>query len=265
MIKLGIGTAQFGMNYGISNAKGKVNSKEIQSILKLARESKISVIDTAQGYNDSESALGQYDLSAFKVVTKVSGEFEIELSLNRLNIESVYAVLLHNETECIRESWERLEAIKHQKKTQKIGISVYDPQLTLELIQKYPIEIIQCPISILDQRFIEILPILKKKNIEVHARSVFLQGLILMEREKVHPFFDPIQSVLKKIPKNKLEVALNFVNNLNGVDHIIVGVTSSKELQNNIKALSKKVEKMDYSVFKINENSFILPQNWKLT
>lgn len=263
-MKLGIGTVQFGLDYGISNTKGKVSDHEIKTILEEAKTQGIDTLDTAQNYGESESVLGKHNLSGFKIISKVKGDFSVETSLKKLNISRLYGVLLHDEKELNSKNWDQLQSDKKAGLIQKIGISVYNPKTVLDAIKSYSIDIIQLPINALDQRFVPLLSELKKRDIEVHARSVFLQGLLLMDFEKIDPYFNEIMPILKQIPKQKLEFALQFVDRLKEIDKIIVGVTSKEELQKNINALLAPKQNIDYAKYSVYNEDFILPQNWRL-
>jgi aryl-alcohol dehydrogenase-like predicted oxidoreductase len=263
-MKLALGTVQFGLNYGISNSKGQVPYLEIEKILNLAKEHLIDTLDTAQAYGQSEKVLGQFDLTDFKIITKLIGNSKLEDSLENLNIENVYALMFHHEEEINNKSWRIFEEYKRQKMVQKIGVSVYTPETLSKIIDKYPIDIVQLPLNILDQRFLPLLSKLKEKDIEVHTRSTFLQGLLLMNKNDINPYFKPIMSVLEQLPKNKLEIALEFVNSIESVHKIIIGVTSKQELSEIVDSLNKDFIKTDFSRFIIEDEKFILPQNWSL-
>jgi aryl-alcohol dehydrogenase-like predicted oxidoreductase len=259
-MKLCLGTAQFGMNYGISNKIGKVKYEEIEKMLNYSLEQRICAIDTAQAYGDSENTLGNFDLSKFKIVTKIAHLGEIEKSLKNLKLPLLYGVLLHNEND-VEDNWSRLECYKSQGFAEKIGVSVYSPEKLLKIIKIYPIDIVQLPLNILDQRFLFLLKELKEKGIEIHIRSVFLQGLLLMEHSQIPDYFNPIKPILSKLPNDKLGFALNFVKNIEEIDRIVVGTASKKELEEICIAYDKKT--FDYSEFAINDENMINPTLWR--
>lgn len=261
MSQLALGTVQFGSDYGISNPKGKVPIDEVGEILEFCKRTGIDVLDTAQGYGDSESVLGQFNLDSFKIVTKLMGGSSLELSLKNLNCESVYAVLFHRENECTDESWKVFEAYKSQGMVKKIGVSVYSPDVLVQLLGHYPLDLVQLPMNMLDQRFVDILPVLKKHKVEVHVRSVFLQGLLLMDN--IPSYFDPIVSVINKLPKPRLAHALQFVANQD-VSRIVVGVTSLKELRGISSSIADSLEPVDYGSCRIDDQRFINPSLWKV-
>lgn len=262
MSKIALGTVQFGMNYGISNTTGQVSSEEIAKILDFCKQNGIDTLDTAQGYGESEKVLSQFDLSSFNVVTKLIGDSKLETSLENLNIASVYALMFHRENECTDESWKRFESYKAQGLVNKIGVSVYTPKVLDDLIDRYPIEIVQFPMNILDQTFIPLLPKLKEKKIEVHTRSTFLQGLLLMD--SLPEYFELVKDKINSIPKPRLQHTLNFGKNQRNVDKLILGVTKLQDLQEIVAAYNADVPKMAYTSFAINDEKFINPSLWEV-
>ena len=281
-MKLGLGTVQFGCSYGISNIKGQVLKDEVKRILDFAHKNGIDILDTASLYGNSEEILGQFDLSKFKIVTKtpkidyaISGKenlsnFEkaFENSLVKLNQKSVYGLLSHESNDLLGEFandlYNLIRDLKDKGLVEKIGVSVYTPEQLIKIIEKYEIDLVQLPMNILDQRFIPILKELKSKNIEIHTRSKFLQGLLLLKEEKINQYFDSIKNILTSIPSPKLAQALHFVNNIKEVDRIIVGTTCQKDLEEIVLALNENVENLDYAKYAISDERFILPQNWRL-
>ena len=281
-MKLGLGTVQFGCNYGISNKKGQVSYDEISKILDFAQKSGIDTIDTACLYGASEKVLGQFDLSGFNVVTKT---IKVDKTLDRnTNLErfrdafyasqknlgyiELYGLLFHEANDLIGvngyELWELVSDFKEKDYVQKIGVSVYTPEQLIQIIDKFDIDIVQLPLNILDQRFLYIMKELKEKNIEVHTRSTFLQGLLLMKDYEINSYFEDIKHLLKEIPEPKLAHALQFVNQIQEVDKIIVGTTCLNDLKEIIEALKTPLAQTDYSRFKITDERYILPQNWRL-
>jgi len=262
--KLALGTVQFGVDYGISNKDGKVSLDKVGEILNYAKTQGIQILDTAQGYGESEKVLGNFDLKEFKIITKIIDDGNLQNSLEDLKLNSVYGLMFHREDQINDKTWAVFEDYKARKLVDKIGISFYSPAKLLEIMEKYPIDIVQFPLNVLDQRFLPILPKLKEKNIEVHIRSTFLQGLLLMEIENINNYFDPIKPILEKLPAEKLATALSFVKNIREVDKIVVGVTSKKELQEICSQYNKNIEGRDFSQYKIDDEMFINPSRWEL-
>lgn len=262
MSKIALGTVQFGMNYGISNTTGQVTSGEIEKILDYCKKNGIDTLDTAQGYGESEKVLSQFDLSSFKIITKLIGDARLETSLENLKLQKVYALMFHRENECNDESWKLFESYKTQGLVKKIGVSVYTPSTLEKLIEKYPIEIVQFPMNILDQSFVPLLPKLKAKNIEIHTRSTFLQGLLLMDQ--IPEYFNPVKEKIVSIPKPRLEHTLNFGKQQKDVDKMVLGVTRLQDLQEIVEAYSKDMPKTDYSQYVITDEKYINPSMWQV-
>lgn len=281
-MKLGLGTVQFGCNYGISNKKGQVSPEEISRILEFAKSQDIDTLDTASLYGNSEEVLGRFDLSEFNVVTKT---VKVDKTLSRdenlqnfrdafyksqknLGYIELYGLMFHEANDLLGQNggelWDLVCDFKEKEYVKKIGVSVYTPEQLLKIIDTFDIDIVQLPLNLLDQRFVPLLKELKQKNIEVHTRSTFLQGLLLMKDWEINSYFDEIKPLLNEIPEPKISHALQFVNNIKEVDKIIVGTTCLKDLEEIIGYLDKKIEPIEYNRFIITDERFILPQNWIL-
>lgn len=254
--KLAIGTAQFGLNYGISNNAGTVSAEEITKILEFSKIQKIQTLDTAIAYGNSEVALGANNLDAFQVVTKLPEmpsniesvchwvADELESSLAKLGVPDVYGFLLHRPQQLLEEKGGHLyTALTRQKelgKVSKIGISVYSPIELLALLDKFEFDIVQIPFNVLDQRLVEsgILLAMKQSGIEVHVRSIFLQGLLLMPSGQRPKKFSRWASLWQKwdawLHENgitALEGCLRAAMSVPEIDKLVIGVESAKQLQ----------------------------------
>lgn len=295
-MKLALGAAQFGMNYGLSNKIGRVSQDKAQEILQFARLHNFEVIDTAAQYGCSEATLGaiKNELIDMKIVTKTvtfSTENSIEQkhakvlkqsfynSLRFLNANSCYALLVHHADDLLKSGseWlmEALLELKRSGKVKKIGFSAYSQSQVERVLDRYTgIDIIQIPLNVLDQRLImsKYLMELKTKNVEIHARSVFLQGLLLMGQNELDPYFKPLISQLTQYYKRiaelsltPLKAALLFIKQIEAVDHIVVGVTSLEELMQIVQAYEFKLDSpIDFSFAAVNNEKFTNPLNWKL-
>lgn len=262
MSKIALGTVQFGLNYGISNTNGQVSIDEVAKILDFCKKNNIDTLDTAQGYGDSEKVLGQFDLAPFKIITKLIGEARLEQSLENLKLSSIYGLMFHRENECNDTTWSLFESYKSQGMAEKIGVSVYTPNVLEDLIDRYPIEIVQFPMNIVDQSFIPLLPKLKEKNIEIHTRSTFLQGLLLMD--EIPDYFNPVKNIISSIPKPRLEYTLNFGKQQKEIDKMVLGVTKLQDLQEIFEAYTSEIQEIDYSKFKIEDEKYINPALWQV-
>ncbi|WP_395684573.1 aldo/keto reductase [Aestuariivirga sp.] len=186
--RLALGTVQFGMDYGVAGS-GQVPRSEVARILSLARAASINTIDTAEAYGSAESVLGQVGISGFNVVGKV-GRLEhieelscrINASAARLGIECFEAILLHAPAQIHEEPRlaSALASIKGNGLTRAIGFSVYEPDELRALLGRMTPDIVQIPLSALDARWNDMLLQLASDGVRVHARSVYLQGLLTL-------------------------------------------------------------------------------------
>lgn len=249
--KLCIGTAQFGASYGVANATGKVDSAEIENILRSAREVGVDAIDTAMSYGCSEEELGRHNLSGFRIVTKLPmipdsavnlHEWLIESvkgSLRRLGKSSVDSLLLHRPDQlvgrCGDQIYHSLCAARDAGLCERIGVSVYGPEQLEALTDKYPVDLVQAPLNVFDQRMITSgwLERLKESGTALHVRSAFLQGLLLMDDSSRPTWFRRWEKQfglwdqwLRKSRVTPLEACLRFVLSVPAVERVVVGVDS---------------------------------------
>ncbi|MEW6055162.1 MAG: aldo/keto reductase [Bdellovibrionota bacterium] len=272
-MKLGLGTVQFGLNYGVSNRSGIVAPSEVKNVLACAAKSgAVGYLDTATAYGSAEEVLGATleQRHPFKIVTKtptfkdslISSESADELersfrkSLLRLNQTAVYGLLAHHASPLLDRDgaflFDRMLKLKEQGVVKKIGVSVYSAEEIDRVIERYPVELIQAPVSLLDQRLVTggHLARLNERGIEVHARSVFLQGLLLMEADNIPRNLASIQEHLGNLRAEveargltMLQAALGFVLNLEAVTACLVGVCSLSELNQILEAARLAQEK----------------------
>jgi aryl-alcohol dehydrogenase-like predicted oxidoreductase len=283
--KLAIGTAQFGLNYGISNQVGQSSFEDVCEILQLA-EKHLDTLDTATAYGNSENVLGQAlneTDTHFKVITKLAGKEEsvretVGNSLEKLGLEKLEGCLIHSFDNYLTqpESFPELQQLKAEGKISKVGFSLYYPQQAQYLLEKnVAFDLVQVPYSLFDQRFQTVFKKLKKAGVEIHTRSVFLQGLFFLEPEKTSPYFQEIMPQLQavksfakthEIPLNHLLLGFAALNP--AIDRIVIGVENAGQLQQNfdfvkylpqLKKLYPELEK-----FALEKEEFLLPFNWKL-
>jgi aryl-alcohol dehydrogenase-like predicted oxidoreductase len=293
-MKIGIGTAQFGLDYGVSNRQGKTSVNEAKKIISLAAKKEITIIDTASSYGSSEETLGKIlpKKNIFKIVTKTPTfsesitqkdvaflEQSFHESLLKLKQSCVYGLMIHNADDLLKNNsqllWQSMQKLKKDGLVQKIGVSAYTKNQIDLIINTFEIDIIQIPINVLDQRLLKsnLIKKLKLNGIEIHARSVFLQGLLLMPTDQLPDYFYKYKLILKKyfdtIEQNnlsKIQGALSFINNIDEIDHIIIGVCSSKqlyEIDKNIQSLPFQIS-LDFEKFSCNNEKILNPFLWQL-
>lgn len=271
--KLGLGTVQFGLNYGISNKYGITSMKEVGRILEYSREIGINVIDTAFGYGMSEEVLGNFGVSDFKLVSKfvpATPEYsireQIKLSFKRLKVGHLYGLLAHRPLDLLDkpEIWEFLESIKSSAKVKKIGFSFNSTEeIDMVLGKKYIPDLIQVPYNYLDHRFESYMIDLKNNGCEIHSRSAFLQGLFFMIPESLGNFFDEIKPTLENLQSNGRALPgmlLKYCLQKPFIDKVILGVNNCKQLTENINSL-RDTEQLTETPICTN-NDILTPTKW---
>tara|TARA_R100001440_G_scaffold10656_7_gene19466 strand:- start:36519 stop:37382 length:864 start_codon:yes stop_codon:yes gene_type:complete len=287
-MKLALGTVQFGLDYGVSNRRGQVSIEGVQETLSLANDLGIDTLDTAAAYGKSESVLGGNDLSPFNVISKVAPRHgscksakkwirdSVEASLENLQETSLYALLLHRSDDLLgvdaENVYSELLSLKKLGIVKKIGVSVYTPDEANKIFSKFELDIIQAPMNILDRRMqvSGCLEKLKQRGVEVHIRSAFLQGLLLMEPQKRPSYFAPWEELLSSfdswVSENKLsriEACLGFLAFQDTIDKIVVGVESAMQLGELASSVSRVKVKPPKSILSF-DNQLINPAFWKL-
>jgi aryl-alcohol dehydrogenase-like predicted oxidoreductase len=291
--RLGLGTAQFGLDYGIANPHGRVESNEVARILKTAQASGISLLDTAHLYGQSEEVLGRLlpPDHPFWVVTKTVkcpskelGRSQIKqvidafrLSLERLQQPSAYGLLIHDADDLLKpggeDLGEMLLTLRALGLVSAVGVSVYTARQIEGVMNVFVPDIIQLPVNVLDQRLVHHghLSHLHDAGVEIHARSAFLQGLLLMSPDQINGYFEPIlghlrsyHAALRETGLTPLQAALQFVLRQSEISHVIVGVCSEEQLKQIIAAASESSGSFDFARWHINEPRFIDPSLWQL-
>jgi aryl-alcohol dehydrogenase-like predicted oxidoreductase len=285
--KLALGTAQFGMSYGVANQNGKIKLEDIKDILKLAKEKNIDLVDTAIAYGDSEKIIGNIGILDFKFVSKLPlfpkkedanviswVDDQIKLSLKRLRIKSLYGLLIHRSEDLLGGSGKKivnaLNKLKSKGIVKKIGISIYEPSELKKLTDLIKVDIIQAPLNIIDQRLINSgwLSKLYKSDVEVHIRSVFLQGLLLMSKKNRPPKFNRWKNLwriwhewLNDNQITALEATIRYALSIKKISKVIVGVDSKKQLQQIILASEGKLPPIPSELF-MSDINLLNPSNW---
>ena len=199
--RVAIGTAQFGSDYGINNKTGRLSDEEINQVLNICSVNDISFLDTAYVYGDSEKRIGKYceeNKRYFSIITKLPdcniNEFDkiFNDSLLRLKTDNVYGYLIHNINSFRKnpEIFNKLRKKKEAGKIKKIGFSLYNAdELQMLFDIDFNFDLIQFPYNIFDRRFEPYFDTLKEKNVEIHTRSVYLQGLFFINPEELNIYF----------------------------------------------------------------------------
>ena len=260
-MKLALGTAQFGMAYGIANRLGKVSADEVGAVLRLARSAGIDTLDTAVAYGDSEHRLGEMGVTDWKVISKLPAvpdacsdisawvDGSVRGSLGRLGVSSLYGLLLHRPVQLLQPRGGLLyRALLHVRAVglvEKIGVSIYDTAELDSLSPALEFDLVQAPFNVLDRRLQECgwLERLVAQGTEVHARSVFLQGLLLVPKESRPRQFDRWAALwadydrwLSESALTPLQACLRYALSIPGIGRVVLGVDSVTQLAANLEA-----------------------------
>lgn len=288
-MRLALGTAQFGMEYGIANHFGRVDDVNVKVLLKLAQENTVDVLDTAITYGESETCLGNAGVRDFKVITKLPPlpancqnihkwvHEQVDASLDRLKIDHLYGLLLHHSNDLLSvngpELYKSLQSVQGCGSAHKIGVSIYSPVFLNELTELYRLDLVQAPLNIFDQRLVSTgwLRRLKDLDVEVHTRSVFLQGLLLMGVKSIPSYFskwnDKFSNWHQYLERNNIssiEACLGFPLSFNEVDVVVVGVDDKTQLLEILSYMDTS-SALDFSEFASNDEQLINPSLWACT
>lgn len=288
--KLGLGTVQWGLPYGLANQHGITSPKTVTALLDVARHDGIEVLDTASLYGKSEAVLGANSLEGFKVVTKtprfttshISDNEASQLSktfqqsLNLLKRKKTYGLLIHHAENLLVPGGDKLLTAMMQLKedglVENIGVSVYDNIQVDAVLKKFTPDLIQLPFSVMDQRMLASghLELLKNQGVEIHVRSVFLQGLLLMPLSNIPAFFEPVRPLLARWHAAAQEqgltvnqAALSFVKNIPYIDTVLVGFDNLAQFHSCINDFTIDIN-FDATGLACNAPVFVNPSLWQL-
>jgi aryl-alcohol dehydrogenase-like predicted oxidoreductase len=275
MSKLGLGTVQFGQAYGVSNTRGQVPSVEAAAILKRAADAGIGLLDTAANYGAAESVLAELNTTPFRIVTKTIGlknGLDAVLARARQSAQTLKAdtLLVHAAADLADGSlWPALQRLKADGVFRKIGISVYVADDPADIAARFKPDVMQLPFSLLDQRLLAdgTLTRLVEMGVEIHARSLFLQGLLMMEvvPEKLQAAALPLKAIKTKLAQSgvtPLAAALGFVLSRPEIATGVVGVTSANELDEIVAAANHPLPALDWASLALHDEKVLTPSLW---
>ncbi len=285
--KLGLGTAQFGLPYG-ANLAEQMSFEEALAVIQFAQISGVELLDTARAYGNSESILGRIGVDEFKIVTKVpSLEKEndpvsallnhVKTSLSELNFKNVHAVLFHRPLELLSHRgtsiMKCMENLKSEGVIDKIGISIYSPVELDQLSKYFNFDLVQAPLNLLDQSLITSgwLARLVDANVEVHIRSIFLQGALLLPMNRLPTYFSRWHSHFKayqdwaiELNISLLQACLSFAFSQPGISKVILGVNHLAHL-NEIVGELKSLPSVQFPAELVsNDIELINPSYWRV-
>jgi aryl-alcohol dehydrogenase-like predicted oxidoreductase len=281
-----IGGAQLSQNYGAFNKDYSIGSQELRKILNYSTKNEIFFIDIANSYKNCIKKLSKNNLKKFKIILKIRIKKKknyltklkkiINNTLKQLKINKLYSIMLHNEFDFKylknKKVSNYLIELKKKNIIKKIGISIYNFKKIKFFLKNSPIDLIQVPFNVLDRRILQknLLKIIKKKGVEVHVRSIFLQGLLLQKPNSHHSIIKNNQKLFNDWnnfnlgeKRKKIINCIKFVTQFNEIDKFIIGVDNFSQLTTIVNVL-KNINydnKIEYNL-KLNNNKIIDPRFW---
>ncbi len=296
MAELCLGTVQFGMKYGINNIFGQPSEEDVFEMLDMAIEHGIRVLDTARAYGTAEIILGNYfkarkDINFIKLISKLRPNVienceadiygtvrrEFEGTLERLHTDHLEGYLLHTPEYIYQPRIiDALRRLKEEKLVEHIGISIYELQEGYAALRTEGIDYIQLPYSILDQRGMQegFIHAAKDAGVTIFARSAFLQGLFMMEKERIPkhlqhavPYLNQFEELLRQYEVECVSALVSFVMQEAEIDYFVFGVDTKEQLLQDIAAsrndkLPEELMKKLKGIFANIEKSIIFPSLW---
>ena len=284
--KIILGSANFNQKYGIK--KNFIKKKEIKKLLNFALKNKINTIDTSPNYKHSEKIIGELGNGRFKIISKIPKlpknikkkniekwiKKKVTTSVKNLKIKKLEYLLLQDVKSLMSKNgnliYKSLKNIKTNGFTKKIGISIYDFNTLENILKNFNFDLIQAPFNILDQRLIKNgwLNKIKSKNIKIHVRSIFLQGILLLNNNDLPPRLKNLKKKWiiweKWLIKNKhtsLQACLSFIFNQSKVNGVVMGYNNKDQLDQILR--QKQIgKKFIVPKFNIQNRKMIDPREW---
>jgi aryl-alcohol dehydrogenase-like predicted oxidoreductase len=286
MNRIAIGTVQFGLPYGIANQNGQVSRSVAKDMLQLASVNGIDTLDTAIAYGESEVCLGEVGTQGFKLITKLPAlpdscadigcwvQEQLVASLARLGVSEIYGLLLHRPMQLLglngKMLSKALQGLKDSGRVRKVGVSIYAPAELELLATKYRFDLVQAPLNLVDRRLHTSgwLQRLKEDGIEIHTRSTFLQGLLLMSRLDIPSEFAPWAELWNKWHEwlachsiSAVRACMAYPLSFPEIDRVVVGANSADQLEQIINA-AQTVTSNDLPDLSCEEERLINPAHW---
>lgn len=291
--QLCLGTAQFGLAYGITNAAGQVPEDAVKPLLSQAQEAGIRWLDTAQAYGNAEAVLGR-QLSAahgFRLISKLSAQPQPEFtpqdedgweqafsaSCQRLGVCNLDALLLHSPADLAKPGGKFLEAwllgLRERGVVQRLGLSIYTAD-DLDGVNPSLLDLVQLPISLFDQRLLQdgTMARLRAGGTAIHARSLYLQGLLLTPvtqwpnwvNQEVRSHQQALETLAKQRGCRLIDLALGFARDQTDLEAVVLGVCSVRELSELLQAwtATSPWQEGEWRTWALQDPGTIDPRRW---
>ncbi|MCX8080348.1 MAG: aldo/keto reductase [Bacteroidia bacterium] len=287
--KITLGTAQWGMNYGINNSSGEMSLDEVTKVMDYAFENNIHTLDTANAYGRAIDKIAYYHNTRkriFNIHNKFYKYFDnidkrIDNELKHLGINHFEVYYFHHFNDfqyCPIYVHDALWELKAKGKIKKIGVAVYDNEEVIKVADCKWIDVIQMPYNLLDNFSLrgDAMKYANEKEKEIHIRSVFLQGIFFMNETKVtgklkelFKYINQIKQIASDYDISMLELCLLYPFSNPYIQKIIMGIDSLEQLKININVLTTK-KSLPASLIRsieqihIEENALLKPYNWQI-
>ena len=253
MNRIVLGGAQLGLPYGILNGGETLSREEVARILDTAVGHGVDSIDTAIAYGQSESVIGETAQNRFNIISKLPPlppevsnvsewvHMQVEASLSRLKCTSLDALLLHRPQDLTEahgaELFAAISSLKIEKTIQRFGVSIYTPDELNGIIGTFDFDVVQAPLNVFDRRILGVIGQLSALNIEVHVRSVFLQGVLIAKPEdrpqrfnQWSEHFAMFDEWVNSSGMSAMACCLGFALQQPGIAKLVIGTTSATSL-----------------------------------
>lgn len=291
--QLCLGTAQFGLAYGITNAAGQISEGMVAQLLAQAAEAGVRWLDTAQAYGNAETVLGRQLPAAhgFRLISKLPAQPQPEFSAQdtgvweqaflascqRLDVQTLDALLLHSPADLIKPGGKYLEAwllgLRERGLVERIGVSIYDAE-DLEGVNPALLDLVQLPLSLLDQRLLQngTLASLRARGTAIHARSLYLQGLLLTPAAQwptwvsaeVRAHQQALEALADQRGCSLIDLALGFARAQADLEAVVLGVCRVEELRQLQAAWSATSpwQEGEWRTWALKDASILDPRRW---
>lgn len=287
MNRIVLGGAQLGLPYGILNNGESLGDAQVAEILDTAFESGINQIDTAIAYGNSEDLIGAHGQGRFAIISKlppipddcsdVQGWVyeHITSSLSRLRVAELDALLLHQPSDLAGKHgtnlYSSITQLKKDRLIGKFGVSIYSPQDLDGILGSFELDVVQTPFNVFDQRINSQIEQLSSLGIEIHARSIFLQGILLANNSSRPAFFDRWSDELsrfdawvKETGTSAMQCCLSFALQNQRISRIVIGSASSQSLSEVMRCV-QTTSNSTSPHFDITDETLIDPRLWTTT
>jgi len=264
MNRIVLGGAQLGLPYGILNGGETLSREEVARILDTAVDHGIDSIDTAIAYGQSESIIGETSQNRFNIISKLPPlpvdisnvsewvHSQVQGSLSRLKCTSLEALLLHRPQDLTgaqgAELYAAIGSLMAEKMIHRFGVSIYSPDDLEGIIGTFDIQVVQAPLNVFDRRILGITNHLSALNIEVHVRSVFLQGVLIANPINRPQRFEPwsehfalFDEWVRSSGVSAMACCMGFALQQPGIAKLVIGTTSAKSLDEIMNSIPNSV------------------------